>query len=151
MPRKFLTIVFHLLFFVCSTGVLPTRSSSLGVYSSEWKPYVAANLHFYTTLFACYMRCALLPTFSKYFASFFWFNFLLDTFLLLDWCRSAVCQCPSKRVTITCSCWSVYCRSAFCILLRASPSCPASHYFVLLLFLFLHFLGVHSCAGVSGG
>eukprot|EP01032_Pedospumella_encystans_P010074 gene10074-11805_t len=39
-----------------NTGILPTRSSNLGVYSSEWKPFIAANLHFYTTLFASYMR-----------------------------------------------------------------------------------------------
>jgi len=39
-----------------TTGVLPTRSNNLGAYSSEWRPYVAANLHFYTTLLACYMR-----------------------------------------------------------------------------------------------
>eukprot|EP00596_Hydrurales_sp_CCMP1899_P003475 CAMPEP_0119045096 /NCGR_PEP_ID=MMETSP1177-20130426/36931_1 /TAXON_ID=2985 /ORGANISM="Ochromonas sp, Strain CCMP1899" /LENGTH=850 /DNA_ID=CAMNT_0007016243 /DNA_START=41 /DNA_END=2590 /DNA_ORIENTATION=- len=29
---------------------------SSGQYSIQWKPYVAANLHFYTTLLACFLR-----------------------------------------------------------------------------------------------
>jgi hypothetical protein len=37
-------------------GVLPTRSGNLAGYTEEWRPYVAANLHFYSTLLACFLK-----------------------------------------------------------------------------------------------
>jgi hypothetical protein len=40
----------------CVVGVLPTRTPGFKTYRKEWKDYVAANLHFYTTLLACFLR-----------------------------------------------------------------------------------------------
>jgi hypothetical protein len=46
------------LFVGCSftAGVLPSRSGNLTGFTEEWRPYVAANLHFYSTLLACFLK-----------------------------------------------------------------------------------------------
>jgi hypothetical protein len=37
-------------------GVLPTRTVQAATVPAAWHAYIAANLHFYTTLLACFVK-----------------------------------------------------------------------------------------------
>jgi hypothetical protein len=37
-------------------GVLPTRTVQAATIPTAWHAYIAANLHFYTTLLACFVK-----------------------------------------------------------------------------------------------
>jgi hypothetical protein len=37
-------------------GVLPTRTVQAATIPAAWHAYIAANLHFYTTLLACFVK-----------------------------------------------------------------------------------------------
>lgn len=51
-------------------GVLPTRTSQAATVGPEWHAYIAANLHFYTTLLACFVKYVWTSTVSLEYAHF---------------------------------------------------------------------------------